>query len=174
MNNEKGFTLIEIIATLVIMGFITVTAAMGIVHAVESYLFARQNADISQKTSFALSRMTAELMTSTSITQASSSQIKFYTTAGDVDGTLRTITINSNSVSLNSYLLIDNIGTGSALSYRKFDDTAWTTGDDFSKLAAIDVTLVVTRPGNSGDAYSFNTSITLRNNSVPNAPSPGG
>ncbi|WP_321493419.1 prepilin-type N-terminal cleavage/methylation domain-containing protein [uncultured Desulfobacter sp.] len=173
MPNEKGFTLIEIIATLVIMGFITMTAGMGIVHAVQAYVFAKQNAAIAQKTAFAFSRMTVELMNCTQITAATSSQVVFFTTAGNVDGVQRTISVNTNAVTLNSFLLIDNIAAGSSLSYRKFDNTAWTTSNDFSDLAAIDVVLVVKRSGTSAEQYSFNTSITMRNNSVPNAPFPG-
>lgn len=174
MNNEKGFTLIEIIATLVIMGFITVTAATGIVHAVKAYIFARQNAAISQNTNYALSRITAELMLCTSISKAKPKVIKYETIAGGLDGdTTRTVNLNNTNAKINGKFLLDNLSLGSSLSYRKFDDSAWTTSDDFSELAAIDVVLVVGRPGNSGDTYSFNTSITMRNNDVPNAPFPG-
>ena len=172
MKDQKGFTLIEIIAALVIMGFVMLAAGMGFVQAVEAYIFAKENAEISQKTSMALSRMTVELMNCTEIESATSSSIEYYTTAGSLDDEKRTLEFKSSGILLNSYALIDNVAAGSGLSYRKFDNTAWTTGDNFSDLAAIDVVLIINRSSTSTEKYTFNTSITLRNNSVPNAPVP--
>lgn len=61
MLNRKGFTLIEIIAVLVLMGIVFALAGGGIVAGVRGYLLARENALLTQKAQLALSRITREL-----------------------------------------------------------------------------------------------------------------
>jgi len=43
MNNESGFTLIEIIVSLVLVGMMAAIAGMGIVTGTKGYLLAKEN-----------------------------------------------------------------------------------------------------------------------------------
>lgn len=174
MKDQKGFTLIEIIVSLIAIGLILTTGGMVVTHAISVYMFTKQNAATSQKTDYALSRMTAELLTSTDITVATPTEVQFYTTAGDLDGNLRTISVTTDSITLNNNLLLDNVATDTKFSYRKFDGSDWVAGtDNFSQLAAIDVDISIENSDISEARFNFSTSITMRNNGIPNAPVPG-
>lgn len=60
-KRQKGFTLIEVIASLVLLGIMMAVAGMGIVAGVRGYLLARENAVIAQKAHLTLGRLTREL-----------------------------------------------------------------------------------------------------------------
>jgi len=176
MNREQGFTLIEIIATLVIIGIIAAVAGMGFMKSVESFLFARENVETAQKAGVALNRISMELINCNGITSASSGSIKYSTTLDELANP-RTLSLNTNTIQLNNNLLIDRIGAygqESFLSYRKYDDTPWDSdNDEFSELAAIDIVLIVKRESDEIDDLHFKTTVTIRNNDVANAPLPG-
>ena len=61
-NRQKGFTLIEMIAVLLILGIIAAFTGLGIVSAVQGYMFARDNAAVSEKAQLALERINRELL----------------------------------------------------------------------------------------------------------------
>ena len=61
ITDRRGFTLIEVISVLVLMGIVFSVAGMGIVTGVQGYLLARENAVVAQKAQLALSRLTREL-----------------------------------------------------------------------------------------------------------------
>lgn len=60
-NRQQGFTLIEIIASLVLMGVILAVAGMGVISGIEGYLLARENSIVAQKAQMAMGRLTREL-----------------------------------------------------------------------------------------------------------------
>jgi len=62
INQQKGFTLIEMIAVLIIVGIMAVFAGFGIITAVNGYMFSKNNAAISGKAQMALARIHLELV----------------------------------------------------------------------------------------------------------------
>lgn len=61
--NHQGFTLIEIIASLVIMGLIALFGTSLLTNAVQGYTAARNADEVAQKAQMALQRMTIEFST---------------------------------------------------------------------------------------------------------------
>lgn len=61
-NRQKGFTLIEMIVSLVLVGILSAFAGMGIVAGVQGYLFAKESAAVNEKAQLALMRINRELL----------------------------------------------------------------------------------------------------------------
>lgn len=62
INGQKGFSLIEMIAVLVLVGIMAAVAGMGIVQGIQGYLFAKSNASLSEKANMAIARINRELL----------------------------------------------------------------------------------------------------------------
>lgn len=63
----SGFTLLEIIVSIALLGLLTAIFGMGLVAAVQSHEFSRTNADLIQKAQLAMTRIQRELMESTRV-----------------------------------------------------------------------------------------------------------
>jgi prepilin-type N-terminal cleavage/methylation domain-containing protein len=60
-RNRHGFTLIELIASLVLLGIIAVFGGMFVVQGMEGYLFSKKNSEKALKAQIALDRIALEL-----------------------------------------------------------------------------------------------------------------
>lgn len=61
IHKQKGFTLIEIIATLVLMGILAGIVGIGLTTGVRGYMLASENSAISQKAQLAMTRLGREI-----------------------------------------------------------------------------------------------------------------
>ena len=86
-SDEKGFTLIEMIVTLVLVGITAALAGMWIVSVANGYVFAKMNASTVQKAQLAMTRLEKEFVAIRSVTIAGTGQIT-YTRPDSVLGTL--------------------------------------------------------------------------------------
>jgi prepilin-type N-terminal cleavage/methylation domain-containing protein len=82
-SGEKGFTLIEVIATLVLVGITAAFAGMWIVSVVNGYLFAKTNASTVQKAQLAMTRLAKEFTAIDSIIPGSTTGIQITYTRPD-------------------------------------------------------------------------------------------
>lgn len=184
MKTEKGFTLVEMISVLIILGLVGAAGTMGFAEAVRGFIFAEDTINIADKAKVAIDRMSLELthiaynppashvlhdgsLTGTdgnplvgyAVTASSQNSITFNTDYGQLRGseTGLTLALTGNQLTLDNEVLCDNV-SGFTLSYLDSSDppVASTT---FTPLTtrSIEVTLVV-QDFNNND-ITFTTSI---------------
>ena len=162
MNRESGFTLIEIIASLILVGFMSVFAGSVIVTFTKGYLFTKENAHMAQKSQLAISRINRELLELLNVTTASPTAITIESTSG-----IRTIGLNDGKIKIaesptplaNGNILIDDVSNFS-LSYYA-GTQPWAQGNDIRELSAIDIKMILTRL--DGGSIDFTTTVHPRN-----------
>lgn len=107
MNGQKGFSLIEVIAVLVLVGVMAAIAGMGIVKGVQGYLFAKSNAALSEKANMAIARINRELLECYNCTGTAGSSVTypFINPLGE-----RSFSLDAaGSVKINEDVLINNV-----------------------------------------------------------------
>lgn len=172
MKSQRGFTLIEIIVSLMLVSILAAAAGFGLVEVAKSYHFAKENALMAQKAHIALQRITLELRHLSSVTSATATEVEIETPDGirSIECYLNNILLNDGPNARAGELLLDKV-SAFELNYWKSDGTPWKKGEDEDKdLFGIDVSLSLTR-GDGVATDAFTTQITPRNNGNLNAPS---
>ncbi len=178
MKNKAGFTLIELIVTLVIIGIVAAIAGLGVPMYARSYLFVRNNSAISQKAQIALVRIGRELVDLQSITSTSSSPTSITYTRLSTSQAIMTQTLAYNSTnktitllstggpfSESANTLLDNV-TAFTLSYYA-GSSAWVSGtSSLNLLSTIAISITETGTGvyGSSSTTTFTTTVSPRNN----------
>jgi prepilin-type N-terminal cleavage/methylation domain-containing protein len=162
MWDEKGFTLIEVIVSLVLIGIMAAIAGMGLVRIVEGYVFAKKNAETAQKAQIAIARIAKELGAATGITAAGTASIT-YTRTGS--GTIIISFVDPDiKVSLDGGTTFTTLINEAAFAPLYFNAAGApitppvTTAPELASIRRIDFNLTV-----SG---ANNTSLPFNNNSV--------
>jgi prepilin-type N-terminal cleavage/methylation domain-containing protein len=173
-TNEKGFTLIEVIVSLVLVGIIAVIAGMGLLQITQGYVFAKQNAETVQKAQVAMTRIVKELGAAertsagtTAITAAGTGSVTYtrQEPSGSTTYTTNTIALSGTAVSLqqvpsggtaSTSTLINNV-TAFSLAYL---DAAGGTVDPSTPAAIRFVDITLTVRGASNVLSTFNNRVT--------------
>lgn len=155
-KGESGFTLIEIIVVIVILGIMAVVLTNAIVYGIQSYVFARNADQLSQKAQLAMARINRELTDVTAISVASADQIDYtliqilpgcavstgcsYQYSIKRTGTQVTLERTTAPI-VAAQILINGLnssnGGNNFLSYfRSTGSTVWTTADGFKNIKA--------------------------------------
>lgn len=156
--NKKGFTLIEIVVSLVLIAIFVSIAGLGLVKIMQGYLFTRQNSATIQEAQIAMARIVKELGYATVINSQTASSVNYTRPTSDSDSTpvTNTITLSGNTVQINSDTLINNV-TSFTLAYH--DALGNTTGTS-ANIRRVDVALTATAANNY--AAAFTNSIYIR------------
>jgi prepilin-type N-terminal cleavage/methylation domain-containing protein len=154
MFNKKGFTLIEVIVSLVLIGIMAAIAGMGLVKISEGYVFAKQNAETAQKAQIAIARIVKELGAATVInaSPAPTGTLVNYTRA---ESSISPTPVTNNIMLSGSTVKIGLVGaettliggvTGFTLAYYNAAGGSTATAADIRR---IDVTLTLSGANNT-------------------------
>lgn len=170
-TRRKGFTLIEMIATLVLTALVGTAFVMALVFGVDQYARSSGMAALTQKSRLALTRMYVELAEVQGLDTARQGGIgssAFYYI--DHNGDAGSLALSNGRVIMNgSYTLVDGVDSDEALfTYHDASGGTWTPGDGFDDLFEIAISLKLTTP--DGSTGIFTHSVNPRRSTIPNAP----
>jgi prepilin-type N-terminal cleavage/methylation domain-containing protein len=161
LSDEKAFTLIEMIVSLVLIGILAAIAGLGLAKISQGYVFAKKNAETLQKSQVAMARIVKELgqaapqnSTSTAITAATATSVSYTrpASAGSSTFVANTLSISGTLVQIGgstSGTLINNVVAGSSsFAYYDTNGVALTSPVTLARIRRIDITLSVTGAGN--------------------------
>lgn len=133
--SRNGFTLIEVIISLVLMGIMAVMVGMGFVRITQGFLFSKMNAATLQKGQIAMTRISQEINNIVSISSSlPATTITFISykklisegsTGGNIEKTL-TIRLNGNKIEIDDgdgvfHTLTDQVANGDGLKFEKVE-----------------------------------------------------
>ncbi len=154
--NRKGFTLVEILVSLLLVGIVTAVIGLSSYHMVNGFVFARKNADTLLKGQIAIARMVKELNNVKKVYAASTSgtQITFtsYRDGGTVNHTISWAGAAANLL-LDGIALTDQVSSFSLAYYNDHTGSgAQPTWSETSRI--IEINLVLTGAENTPAAFN--------------------
>jgi prepilin-type N-terminal cleavage/methylation domain-containing protein len=163
----KGFTLLEIIVTLLLVGIMAVMGGMVVVRVFEGYVLTRENAVTAQKAELALSRISREIM---EMLNFSADATGILLPMNNVEGR-RVIGLIGEEVRMafgeeslaNGATLINQVAAFTLTYYSGTTPHAtWPMANDIATLTTIDLSLQLRR--SDGQLLPFTSRVVPRNN----------
>ena len=172
-GRREGFTFIEIIASLVIFGFLFTIAGMGVIMAARGYMLTKENAHMAQKAQLGMIRLKRELVEIVDIIAKDDtrpyliydhlSERKAVAKDGSVIrlfsnlGTATTLPAMSQGD-----ILIDDIDRLTLQTWKESDP--WILGSDaITELTTVAIAFVMRRLESDVDSKTFTTVVRPRN-----------
>ena len=173
--NEKGYTLIEIIVTLTIVGVLAVVGGMGIVTGMKGYVYTNENIEITQNARLAMARITREISELTYIDTTSGTDCIRYKIE-TVSDNFRKIRSNNEELNLNINSVDDcdcdpSIDTGDILAlqvsdfklaYQAYNGSEITPPIDSDNLYAVNIEFLFKRNDDNPD-NKFEMTVNTKN-----------
>ena len=173
-RQARGFTLLEIVVSLVLVGILAAIAGMGLVSGIKGYFFTRENAQLTQKAHLAMSRLSRELTALVQVDPANtgSNYLVYEKPSGwyalaQIGDTLK---IRPGTVlpdAANGDVLVDRMNPTNGLTLSYFQDASvqWDPlTDDMALLSMISIDMEMTRQDSGMGSLRFTTSVRPRNN----------
>ena len=180
MHNAKGFTLLEVVISLAMVGLMALVAGMGLVSLVQGYAFTRENVAMIQKAQLSMSRISRELTALSDIDSDNSTATCIIYKRDTESQYNRAIGLNGNNLELKvssvaesncaatGYPLVDNVANF-AVSYKDQSGTDLPVSFALSDLRTITVSFTLNRSDGS-PAETFAITVNPRNIGNLNAP----
>jgi prepilin-type N-terminal cleavage/methylation domain-containing protein len=169
--NQRGFSLIELIVVLALMGIVGLMAGFGISQLVDGFVYTKGVADNTGKGQLAMLRLSDEMRRIKAVTSGNDNSINFVVV--DVNEGSKIYTVSwggsvGDDLLLNNDILIGNIKSFALKYYSTYDDVDdgspnWVSASSnwVSAYKIIEISLKLTNP-NQIDSI-FKTRITPRN-----------
>jgi prepilin-type N-terminal cleavage/methylation domain-containing protein len=159
-RRQRGFTLIEIIAALVLLGILAATVFGFMGQAVRGFFIARDALEITQKAQIALNRMRIEL-TYLDKTQPVTSSATSISYTADFSGTTENNAIaydaGGGRITWNTTTLIDDVAPSSGLVFQYRTGVGGAAKSTYAAGDIIDITLNM--QDSDGSTVTFTTSV---------------
>ncbi len=159
--NRRGFTLIEMILSLVLVGILAAVIGLGIVNAVQGFFFTKMNATTLQKGQNTLARLVKEFNNIVSVTSGSAKSITFTSVKAELLAN-HTISWSGNPndpLLFDSDILADDVSDFQLTYYDSYNGTGDSNWSSSRKV--IEITLKLK---GANDAVSvFMNRVTPRN-----------
>ena len=141
--SENGFTLLEIIVSLILAGIIAVFAGMGIISVIEGLAFTKQNAETTQKAQVAVKRLVKEISVMSGVTTGDNRSISFasYKLGASVGQTISWSGTTNDPLYLDSDMLTDNVSDFELAYYNSYNGLKQSTWSTSTKIIQIMLTI---------------------------------
>ena len=158
LNENNGFTLIEMIVSLLLAGVISVFAGMGISMIIDGYSLTSKNAEITHKGQLALTRLSKEFSYISSVSSGTATAISYNSYKQNALNS-HTVSWTGDKLFLDGDLISDSVGSlelGYYDSFNGAEQTSWAAG---SRIIEITLSFV----GANNNNIVFTTRIMPRN-----------
>jgi prepilin-type N-terminal cleavage/methylation domain-containing protein len=108
-NKEAGFTLIEIIVTLALVGILSVFAGLFLTSFLNSYFLVKNNSETAMKAQMAMDRISAELREVSAVSVLTNDSLITYTNPSGAGRTIKFLGSNLYLSTPSDNLLIDHV-----------------------------------------------------------------
>ena len=161
-QNQYGFTLIEVIASLVIIGILAMMTSVGISKIFEGYLFTKDNAKTTMRAQVVLTRLMKEFSSIDAVDSSSKTSLTYSYTKNGVSIPNRTLSWSGTAgdpLMLGVNTLTEDVNDFELSYYPAYDDPGDDTWDGTQTM--IGITLKMN--GAMGVISSFSIRIVPRN-----------
>jgi prepilin-type N-terminal cleavage/methylation domain-containing protein len=174
---EKGFTLIEVIVSLVIIAILSAVTGLGVVQITQGYIFTKQNAETLQKAQIAMDRMIKELgavcstdialcspppgIATAAVNSISYKRLLGLNNLGLDSNTIvnHTITLSGSSLQIDSLTLIDQISSFTLTYYDTVGNPLTPPVANTANIGRVVVSFTTTRANNN--PFTFTNSVNI-------------
>jgi prepilin-type N-terminal cleavage/methylation domain-containing protein len=156
-GRNRGFSLLELILVLALLGFLGLAGTMGFVHFSRGFVFARETTATTAKGQLAMMRLAKELQSLSEASTATPTRIAFTALRGGTEENHEARLLGSTLL-FDNQVLVDQV-SGLVLTYHTDYDSSGSAWSANTRL--IDINLSLQGPDNIDIALQ--TRITLRN-----------
>jgi len=160
-NNNKGFTLLEMTVSLILMGIIGSIWGIGFIQIVDVFLLSKYNTETAQKGQMAMTRLIKELQSIKYICTdelPTNRSIKYSRDTGQTD--IHRIFFSPNQITIDGDILIDSVNDFTINYYEKYNPPVSDNGSFSSKDKIVEIILKLNNK--SGIISEFKTFVFLR------------
>lgn len=138
----KGFTLLEVIAVMILIGVIATAVVLGYVQVMKGMVFTKMNVATIQKGQIGMTKLVKEFsnINISSITAASETSITFTSVKNGVSGT-HTVTFTGNAITYDGNIVTDQVATFLLKYYDSYESTAQSTWQSSRRIIEITLNL---------------------------------